>query len=108
MQKIQEMHAINLPPRAMVLSLLGTGLRNELFLVRVPVWTKHGMCLFAFPYYQNTFNLGVLKQGIKYSKVHKGPYAELSTHPGVNPAFAHMCTLPVTPKGINWSRRRRW
>lgn len=42
-------------PRAMVLSLLGTGLRSEGFLVRVPVWTKHGRCFFTFPFYQNTF-----------------------------------------------------
>lgn len=44
---------------------------------------------------------GNLEQGTEPTKDSHRAWEELVTHPQVNPAFAHMCSLPVTPKGIN-------
>lgn len=48
---------------------------------------------------------GTFEQGSKPTNSHTGLCDDLLTHPGAEPAFARMRPLPVTSKGIKWSRR---
>lgn len=48
---------------------------------------------------------GTLEQDTESTDAQIGPWDEQAPQSGVDPAYTHVSTLPVTPKGLKQARR---